>query len=292
MHFYRFSEIPLMYGNSRKHAGALTSGSSVPPLPPDVVRSLQMPLAITMQSDDSAPVQNYTQMPTYLNRHIESVFLCFYAPKGAKPATAFGKLVDYWTGLMGERYQHVECLFDRGTNEHGVYDEHRFHALNVSAKDASGCYQRAIDYYRDGRWAVYRLKDLTDNQKKAMYDFARKESKKQRKYNYGSTVSTNPGCHYLLPVCTYTPGFSRCIPTGEDTVFCVQLMMEVMKQAYPTKLADLRADSMRPDVFLAQMCARIPGITQVSLIVDTQSERQLVDKLSRIAGTNVWDPPN
>jgi len=251
--------------------------------------SSSVPRAMTMQQQIFEVESIPQRIPSFLQRDIKAVFLCFYTPKGAKSSTRFGQLVDYVTSMVGERFNHVECLFDRGGD---IKDPERFHALNVSSKDVSGCYTRTLDYYRDCRWVIYQLRGLSLSQKQTMYLFTRKESSKQRGYNYGSTLSTTPGINCLLPICTYTPGLSRCMPSGKDTVFCVQLIAEMMKLVYAKELIDLRTDSMRPDVFLAQMLSRLPSVVQVALTLETQSEAHMTRTLLRDAGTDLWEPPH
>ena len=213
-------------------------------------------------------------------RFIETVFFCFYTPKDSQPHDSLSRLVTWGVRFFQEKYTHVECLFKLDglpTNPDS------WHALSVAEKTGSGLFVSKVEYYRGSRWAILRLTGVTDAEKASLYKFAMAERGRTRTYNYGAVINTAPyGISYCAPVVRYSPCCYKCVPTGNNTVYCVQLMMEMLQSVWPDKFALVRADSLRPDQFLSILVQNFEH-RYVALEVDSGHSQAFQTSLMSIA---------
>lgn len=220
-------------------------------------------------------------------RNVHAIFFCFFSPDGAKPRSTLSALVFWGVDLFKERFVHVECLFNFGGDPQ---DQKNWQALSVSEARGSGIFGRKPSYYRDGRWAVLRMCDMQQTLRNRMYDFAVAEARRRRSYNRGMLLSTLPGLSLCTPVVYYTPGCKTCIGTGPNTVYCVQLMVELLAQVFPLEYRDLRSDTLRPDGFHRALCAR-SKVECCMFSLEVKDEVTVRKALLKDAEASVWDPP-
>lgn len=224
---------------------------------------------------DAPPVPNLHQlvMPSASqaigrssSSRISNVYLCFFASAGVTPSSSFAALAYWSVSFLRETYSHVECLFcfdgdvvDEGSNN--------WHALSVNEQNGSGLWRRTMDSYRLGRWAILRLNNLTPDQRRTLYAFAQHENREPRAYKFAAAISTTPYLSVCTPIVTYTPGCSLCLSSGPRTVFCAQLILEMLNTVFDKQLSDLDFNAIRPDR-LFSLCKERLDVVQAVLSWD------------------------
>lgn len=136
---------------------------------------------------------------------------------------------------LGDRYKHVECLFhSKGDQE----DINNWRALTTFEKTGSGVYYHTYRYFKGGRWEMYKLTDLPHTLRLKLWEFAWRENERPRTYQTMALLNTVPSTSCL----------GACTPRS-DSVYCAQLMLELMQYAFPELWRDIAPNSLRPDGF-------------------------------------------
>lgn len=260
----------------------LAGGTSSSPVVMEMQRAASMPPARQDTSHSSLPLltRGTVEAP------VVSVRLCFYAPRGAHSSSTLGQWIHWWTTYLQEQYTHVECLFELNRPE---ADPTRWVALTVSERERSGMYKTEIGHYRDGRWFVMKLVNLTVEQRAALYNFAVCERQRKRSYNYAAIVNNGPAS-CCAPVVRYTPCCVSCVPSGPKTVYCVQLMLEMLATVFPGRFDDIQSDRYRPDQFLALVSHRMQWRWS-QLVLESEQQVDIERAMLRGAGANLSEPP-
>ena len=267
-------------------------------LPPAVRQSLRggapAPLAMMMQPHRAGspsvvmPAPAVTPIPrTVGERWIKDVFFCFYAPKGAQPRSGLSALVNWTVSFFKETYTHVECLFLFGGDP---MDQHNWLSLAVSEKRGTGISTRTPSFYRDNRWLIIRMIHLQESQRAAMFNFAVDEARRARAYNRNGMVCTLPYVSVCAPIVRYTPGCASCTGTGPNTVFCVQLMAEMLQRVFPEAYRDLYPESLRPERFLHELRRR-SQTTACILGIEAQDPVSTAGVILDAVGRDPWVAP-
>lgn len=224
---------------------------------------------------------------------IVDVFFCFFEPNGAKPRSGLSAWVHWGVNLLSERFTHVECLFLFEDDSPG--GQRKWMALTVDERRGTGIAMRPPAFYRDGRWTVVRLVHIQASEKAAMYNFAVDEARKRRSYNRAALLRTMPYVGCCAPVVQYTPGCASCVggASAKDSVFCVQLMGEMMQKAFGTRYRDLYPQSLSPDKFLAEVVRRSGdgGTARVMLGPETGDLQATTTVMLDTVGRDVWETP-
>lgn len=225
---------------------------------------------------------------TAADNNVMNVFFCFFAPGGATPKSGLSRAVFRLTSLMKEHFVHVECLFRIGSSD----GRHSYYALTVSEKDGCGIQARTLEYFHSGRWEIWTFNNLSQKTRNQMWTFACRQASMNRSYNHGAVISAVPIISCCNPVVKYTPGCGSLVGSGPQTVFCAQLMWELLDATFPTQFSDINADSVRPQQVLHEMQRRIPDVVQqIILTLDTQDRQATQRAMLDFAGTDMWAPP-
>jgi hypothetical protein len=192
----------------------------------------------------------------------------------------------YWgLGWFGDTFKHVECLFYTSGNPRLPTN---WAALTVSAGNSSGLYEHMADHYSDGRWSFFVITGLQYAELKAMWDFAVHEHESPRSYSNMVLLEANPSTAWVAPVVRYTPGCGALCSSGSgprDSVYCVELISEMLVRAFPKLYPDGKLTGLRPDGLLALLRQR-HELTQVVLGAETGDaaalERQMRDALRKV----------
>ena len=216
---------------------------------------------------------------------VREVYFCFFVPMGAEPKSDLSRLVYRGLEWFKERYPHVECLFRMdGGNQEWI-------AFTVSEKEPVGIYARPPAWYRDGRWVMMKLRTV-ERERMQMWKFAVREAKRQRAYNHGGLITTVPclsvACFPFmccLPLCFPTMTF------GPNTVFCAQLMCEMMQHVFPDDYRGLLPERVRPDRFFIELSAR-SSVAPSVMSVESGDATTVRNELLAAAGTDLWSRPN
>lgn len=261
-------------------------------LPPAVRQSLfSSPGAMVMQPHRAASPTASSVAPTVTRRPgerwIKDVFFCFYAPNGAQPRSGLSAVVNWGVSFFKEQYTHVECLF---LFDGDPMDRANWLSLEVSEKHGTGLSTRPPTFYRDSRWLVIRMTRLQESQRASMFNFAVDQARLHRAYSRTGILCTMPYVSLCAPIVRYTPGCASCTGTGANSVFCVQLMGEMLQRVFPDAYGDLYPESLRPERFLAELRRRSQTATCI-LGLETQDSVSTAGLILDTVGRDPWVAP-
>lgn len=210
------------------------------------------PVRQTMVQSPPPPVSS----PMAQTQVCDSVIFCFNAMprevtpelRGSAPSKqGYGHGLVMWAlETLGDKYKHVECLFHYKGDPNNRFN---WRALTAFEKTGSGVYLHSFNYYKDGRWDCYRLVDVPHAMRLKLYEFATRENDNPRSYQQLALLNTVPSTSWLGSCTT-------CCAPPQSTVYCTQLMVELMKYAYPEVWRDVSATGIRPDGFLKELLRR------------------------------------
>lgn len=268
------------------HGDFLASLGSLSQLPPTLSMTSAAPTRDELIAAFARSDQTHLTPP--VQYHVMSVLFCFFAPGGATPRSGLSRAVYWMTSFMKEHFVHVECLFRIGSSD----GQQSYYALTVTEKDGCGIERRTLDFFHSGRWEMWTFNNLSQNTRNQMWAFARRQAEQKRSYNHGAVISAVPIVSCCNPVVQYTPGCGSLFGSGSSTVFCAQLMWELLQATFPDQFNDISADSVRPQQVLHEMQRRLPSVVQqVILTLDTQDRQATQRALLAFVGEDTWAPP-
>ncbi len=230
--------------------------------------------------------------PMPQNEVCDAVLFCFNAcpgevhedlrgkPDPARPRGYTESAVAWALDSFGDKYKHVECLFHyRGNPE----DNRNWRCLTVFQFHGSAVYFHGYKHFKEGRWDFYRMVDLPVSIRSKLWEFAVHENDHPRAYSDLTLLNTVPSTSWLSPIINYTPCLC-CVPRPKNTVYCAQLLIELMKYAFPKDWAAVPGGTLRPDGFLAELKKRHHMVqVNIDLMEPNQRSRDAVLQLMQEA---------
>lgn len=260
---------------------------------PSRVYALSIPPPLSMHAEELAAANlKYAPRSATPHNSVEDVFLCFFMPRNTTPSSQFSAYIRWALDLFGERFSHVECLFK-------FYGDPRektsWRAFTVSENKGVQMFYRKTDWYRGARWSVLRL--LTDEKKRnRMFNFALTQARERRPYNHAVMCLAVPYlsclCAPLVSCCG--PLLRSCSPSyniGGNSVYCVQLVCEMLKHAFPDDYADLQSNRVRADYLHELLLRRPPGVQRVILDIESENETAVQTALLNFSGSDMREQP-